>query len=58
MIDEFVSVHEQRTISFTSMGHLNYLSTLKKKTTKKKVDTKVETMVLEMVAAMAAVSTY
>jgi len=29
MIDEFVSMHEQRTISFTSMGHLNYLSTLK-----------------------------
>ncbi len=28
MIDEFVSVHKERSISFTSMGHLNYLSTL------------------------------
>ena len=28
MIDEFVSSHKQRSISFTSMGHLNYLSTL------------------------------
>jgi GDP/UDP-N,N'-diacetylbacillosamine 2-epimerase (hydrolysing) len=28
MIDEFVSIHKQRSISFTSMGHLNYLSTL------------------------------
>ncbi len=29
MIDEFVSSHHERSISFTSMGHLNYLSTLK-----------------------------
>ena len=28
MIDEFVSSHKQRSISFNSMGHLNYLSTL------------------------------
>jgi GDP/UDP-N,N'-diacetylbacillosamine 2-epimerase (hydrolysing) len=28
MIDEFVSSHDQRSISFTSMGHLNYLSAL------------------------------
>lgn len=28
MIDQFVSCHNQRSISFTSMGHLNYLSTL------------------------------
>ena len=28
MIDEFVSNHSARSISFTSMGHLNYLSTL------------------------------
>ena len=28
MIDEFVSNNEQRSISFTSMGFLNYLSTL------------------------------
>jgi GDP/UDP-N,N'-diacetylbacillosamine 2-epimerase (hydrolysing) len=28
MIDEFVSIHKQRSISFTSLGHLNYLSTL------------------------------
>ena len=28
MIDEFVSSHKQRSISFSSMGHLNYLSTL------------------------------
>ena len=28
MINEFVSSHKQRSISFTSMGHLNYLSTL------------------------------
>jgi GDP/UDP-N,N'-diacetylbacillosamine 2-epimerase (hydrolysing) len=28
MIDEFVSIHKQRSISFTSMGNLNYLSTL------------------------------
>ncbi|HCX24190.1 MAG TPA: UDP-N-acetylglucosamine 2-epimerase (hydrolyzing) [Cytophagales bacterium] len=28
MIDEFVLSHQQRSISFTSMGHLNYLSTL------------------------------
>ena len=28
MIDEFVSNHKERSISFTSMGHLNYLSTL------------------------------
>jgi len=28
MIDEYVSSHKQRSISFTSMGHLNYLSTL------------------------------
>lgn len=28
MIDEFVSIHKQRSISFSSMGHLNYLSTL------------------------------
>ena len=28
MIDEFVSSHKQRSISFTSMGHLNYLSTI------------------------------
>ena len=29
MIDEFVSSHLQRSISFNSMGHLNYFSTLK-----------------------------
>jgi GDP/UDP-N,N'-diacetylbacillosamine 2-epimerase (hydrolysing) len=29
MIDEFVSSHIQRSISFNLMGHLNYLSTLK-----------------------------
>ena len=28
MIDEYVSSYKQRSISFTSMGHLNYLSTL------------------------------
>lgn len=28
MIDEYVSLHKQRSISFTSMGYLNYLSTL------------------------------
>ena len=28
MIDEFVSSHDQRSISFTSIGHLNYLSAL------------------------------
>ena len=28
MIDEFVSSYKARSISFTSMGHLNYLSTL------------------------------
>ena len=28
MIDEFVSNHKQKSIAFTSMGHLNYLSTL------------------------------
>jgi len=28
MIDEFVSSHNERSIAFTSMGHLNYLSTL------------------------------
>lgn len=28
MIDEFVSSHKQRSIALTSMGHLNYLSTL------------------------------
>ena len=28
MIDEFVSIHKQRSISFISMGHINYLSTL------------------------------
>ena len=28
MIDEFVSCNKQRSISFTSMGHINYLSTL------------------------------
>jgi GDP/UDP-N,N'-diacetylbacillosamine 2-epimerase (hydrolysing) len=28
MIDTFVSSHEQRSISFTSMGNANYLSTL------------------------------
>jgi len=28
MIDEFVSSHKQRSISFNSMGHLNYISTL------------------------------
>jgi len=28
MIDEFVSSYDQRSISFTSMGHLNYLSAL------------------------------
>jgi len=28
MIDEFVSCNEQRSISFTSMGHIKYLSTL------------------------------
>jgi GDP/UDP-N,N'-diacetylbacillosamine 2-epimerase (hydrolysing) len=28
MIDEFVSSHKDRSIAFTSMGHLNYLSTL------------------------------
>jgi GDP/UDP-N,N'-diacetylbacillosamine 2-epimerase (hydrolysing) len=28
MIDEFVSIHKQRSISFSSMGNLNYLSTL------------------------------
>ena len=29
MIDEFVSSHKDRSIAFTSMGRLNYLSTLK-----------------------------
>ena len=29
MIDEFVSSHLKRSISFNSMGHLNYFSTLK-----------------------------
>tara|TARA_B100001964_G_C14185738_1_gene578534 strand:+ start:768 stop:1199 length:432 start_codon:yes stop_codon:yes gene_type:complete len=28
MIDEFVSSHNERSIAFTSMGHLNYLSTM------------------------------
>jgi GDP/UDP-N,N'-diacetylbacillosamine 2-epimerase (hydrolysing) len=28
MIDEFVLSHKERSIAFTSMGHLNYLSTL------------------------------
>ena len=28
MVDKFVSSHEQISISFTTMGHLNYLSTL------------------------------
>ena len=28
MIDEFVSSHSDRSIAFTSMGHLNYLSTM------------------------------
>ena len=28
MIDEFVPNHHERSIAFTSMGHLNYLSTL------------------------------
>ena len=28
MIDEFVSSHNERSIAFISMGHLNYLSTL------------------------------
>jgi GDP/UDP-N,N'-diacetylbacillosamine 2-epimerase (hydrolysing) len=28
MIDDFVSSHSDRSIAFTSMGHLNYLSTL------------------------------
>jgi GDP/UDP-N,N'-diacetylbacillosamine 2-epimerase (hydrolysing) len=28
MIDEFVSTHQERAIVFTSMGHVNYLSTL------------------------------
>jgi len=28
MIDKFVSNHKQRSISFSSMGHLNYLSTM------------------------------
>jgi GDP/UDP-N,N'-diacetylbacillosamine 2-epimerase (hydrolysing) len=28
MIDEFVSIHKQRSILFTSMGHLKFLSTL------------------------------
>jgi len=28
MIDEFVPSHHERSIAFTSMGHLNYLSTL------------------------------
>ena len=28
MIDGFVSSHKQRSISFSSMGHLNYVSTL------------------------------
>ena len=28
MIDDFVSNHGERSISFTSMGHLNYLSAL------------------------------
>ena len=28
MINNFISTHEERCISFTSMGHLNYLSTM------------------------------
>ena len=28
MVDTFVSIHKQRSISFTSMGSINYLSTL------------------------------
>jgi len=28
MINEFVSIHNQRSVSFNSMGHLNYLSTM------------------------------
>ena len=28
MIDEFVSSHSDRSTAFTSMGHLNYLSTM------------------------------
>jgi len=28
MIDKFVSIHKQKSISFTSMGHLNYFSAM------------------------------